>query len=198
MKKILISPLIKKNKFNDLLFSVENNWYKFFRKKNINLITFSPNAKLIKNDITSVILPGGNDLTKFLNSKENIMRKKNDLKILKYALKKNIPILAVCYGFQLIAEKYGSNIIKIKNHIKKTHLLSFNLNDYKKIYVNSFHNYGVFKLPRFFNKIIRCKDGSIEFASSKKKKIMCMMFHPERSISNKSYIKNLINKHLEL
>lgn len=197
MKKILISPIIKKDKYNKLLFSVENNWYNFFKKQKVSLITLSPNIKFIEESIKGVILQGGNDLPKFLNSKQNILRKKNDLMILKHALKNRIPILAICYGFQLLAESYGSKINKIKNHVRKNHLLNFKGKYKKKIYVNSFHNYGVFDLPSFFDEIVKDKDGSIEFAKSREKKIMCMMFHPERNLSNKLFIKKIIKEHFD-
>ena len=119
MKKILISPIVKKNKYNEILFSVENNWYNFFKKQNVSLITLSPNIKFIEEDIRGVILQGGNDLPKFLNSKQNILRKRNDIMILKHALKNRIPVLAICYGFQLLAESYGSKIEKSKIMLEK-------------------------------------------------------------------------------
>ena len=117
-----------------------------------------------------------------------------------YALKKKIPILAVCYGFQLIAEFYNSKMIKIKNHVKKKHKLIFKnkkISD-TRIYVNSFHNYAVLNLPDFFDEVIRCDDKTIEYAKSNKKNIMCTMFHPERKNSNQLFLKKLIFKHLKI
>ena len=45
---------------------------------------------------------------------ENSLRKKLDLSLIKFALKKRIPILGVCYGFQVIAEMYGYKLKKKK------------------------------------------------------------------------------------
>lgn len=202
MKNILISQIINKNKHNDIINQVEKNWYDFFKNSNINLITLDASKKIKKKKISAIILQGGggNDLPNFFKSKENNLRKKYDLNILKYALKKKIPILAVCYGFQLIADYYKAKIIKVNNHVRKKHLLTFKTIKKKeiKIYVNSFHNYGVFNLPKFFNEVIKCDDKSIEYAKSKNKNIMCMMFHPERKNSNQLFLKKLIFSHLKI
>lgn len=202
MKNILISQIINKNKHNDIINQVEKNWYDFFKNSNINLITLDASKKIKKKKISAIILQGGggNDLPNFFKSKENNLRKKYDLNILKYALKKKIPILAVCYGFQLIADYYKANVIKVNNHVRKKHLLTFKTIKKKeiKIYVNSFHNYGVFNLPKFFNEVIKCDDKSIEYAKSKNKNIMCMMFHPERKNSKQLFLKKLIFSHLKI
>jgi len=200
MKNILISQIIKKNSHNDIICQVEKNWYDFFKNSNINLITLDASKKIKEKKISAIILQGGNDLPNFFKSKENNLRKKYDLNILKYALKRKIPILAVCYGFQLIVDYYKAELIKVNNHVRKKHILTFNKKEKKEtqIYVNSFHNYGVFNLPKFFNVVIKCDDKSIEYAKSSNKNIMCTMFHPERKNSNQSFLKKLIFSHLKI
>jgi len=202
MKNILISQIIKKNKYNEITYQVEKNWYDFFKNSNINLITLDASKKIKEKKISAIILQGGggNDLPNFFKSKENNLRKKYDLNILKYALQRKIPILAVCYGFQLIVDYYKIKLIKVNNHVRKKHKLTFNMKKKKEIqiHVNSFHNYGVFILPKFFNEVIKCDDKSIEYAKSNNKKIMCMMFHPERKNSNRLFLKKLIFKHLKI
>ena len=108
--------------------------------------------------------------------------------------------MAVCYGFQLIAEFYRSKLIKVDNHIKKKHKLIFKdkRNKDTKVHVNSFHNYAVLNLPNFFDEVVRCDDKTIEYAKSKEKKIMCTMFHPERKNGNQIFIKKLIFNHLKI
>ena len=202
MKNILISQSIKNNSNNELVYGVEKSWYDFFNNPKVNLITLDSNKKIREKKISAIVLHGGggNDLPKFVNTKENILRKKNDLNIFKYALRKKIPVLGVCYGFQLIAEFYNSRLIKIDNHVKKVHKLVFKNKKKKviKIDVNSYHNYAVLNLPNFFNEITRCKDESIEYAKSDKKNLMCMMFHPERKNSNKFFLKKLIFNHFKI
>ena len=203
IKNILISPKVSIDKHGKINHVVEDTWYKFFKSQNINLLTFNSYSSLkikLKNiKISSVILHGGNDLTCFVKNKENIIREKIDKKILLYAIKKNIPILGVCYGFQLIANFFGTNLKKVNKHVNNKHILNFdNKKKIVRVKVNSFHNYAVYRLPSHFKQIKKCSDNTIEFAYSKNKKIMCTMFHPERKNWNESFIKKIVYKHLDI
>jgi len=203
MNNILISSKIKKNQFGQLTYEIEEGWWNFFRNKKINLLTSNLysnfNRKFKSLNISAIILPGGNNLTQFSKKKVDLLREKIDRKILIYGIKKKIPILGVCYGFQLIADYYGVRLKKVKNHIKKKHLLDFKTDKLSiKIQVNSFHNYVVNNLPDYFNEVVKCQDGSIEYAFSQQKKIMCMMFHPERKNNDKLFLKKLVFKFLNI
>ena len=54
----------------------------------------------IKKKIDLIIIPGGNDL--FKNDKLTKVRLKVEKELIKYSLKKNIPLLGVCRGMQVI------------------------------------------------------------------------------------------------
>lgn len=204
MKNILISVKIKKNKFGKINYILENNWTKYFHKKKINLIPVNyknqNKKKLDHFNPIGIILSGGNDLKTIYKKKENLIREKNDKFILKYGLKKKIPILAVCYGFQFIAKFYNSKLVKIKNHIRKFHTLEIKKKFpfKKKIIVNSFHNFGFYSLSNIFSNIIKTNDGSIEIARIKKKKILCFMFHPERKNKSQKILNKIVFNHLKI
>ena len=108
------------------------------------------------------------DICKLLNSSrfdrnsEDIYRKIDKLgnknftyiyekKLFKYYYKKNKPILAICRGFQLIADIYGIKLEKINNHVRKFHSLKIDRSKYikdKSLKVNSYHNYCIKDLPK--------------------------------------------------
>jgi len=204
MKNILISQKILQDKNNQILFSIEGNWNKFFNKTNVNLISLNLNdfdkKKIDLLNPKGLILHGGNDLPKHKKEKHNVLRKKIDKFLFKYALRKKIPILAVCYGFQFIADFYGIKLSKKSKHVRTIHTLKLNRffkkKYYKKIVINSYHNYVVKKLPKNFNFISRCFDESIELAISDKNKILCVMFHPERKNRDQRIVKKLVLSHL--
>ena len=203
MKNVFILPRVYKDESKQLRYSIEKNWIKFFDKKKINIIPFISNNRKIENIFKickphALVISGGNDI--FSKSYEDVYRYKNNIKILKYFLKKKKPILAVCYGFQLIADMYGYKVKKSDLHVKLRHKLDISTFYEKQVYlnVNSYHNYVVYKLPSFFNKIIKHHDGSIELALSKSKKIICTMFHPERKNIKQNKIKKIIYKHFNI
>ena len=50
------------------------------------------------------------------------------------------------------------------------------------------------ELPSEYKNISNTKDGSIEIAEHKKKKILCLMFHPERAMKSQQQILKSIKK----
>lgn len=125
MKNIIISPKIILDKNNQVNFSLEKNWIDYFYSKNINLISIYQfpiqvgKLKLLKP--AGLILHGGNDIYFNKKDKINILRKKMDNELLKFALRKKIPILGVCFGFQFIADFYGVKMSYSSKHAKTKH-----------------------------------------------------------------------------
>lgn len=198
MKNILISGKIIKDKYNQIGEFLDEAWINYFKNKNINLINCNvPTNKLLKKlTISGVILTGGNDLYKIKKKRFNKIRDIKDSKLLNFALSNNIPVLGVCRGFQFIASKMGGVISKKKGHVKKKHILKVNDKIFnqkiKKININSFHDYVVIKLSKKFRKTFQLSDKSIELAISNNKKILLMMFHPERKNISDRVIKKII------
>jgi gamma-glutamyl-gamma-aminobutyrate hydrolase PuuD len=199
MKLGLISQKIYNDKYNQINFALENNWINFFKKKKIKLIPIFSNEldlnyyfKFLNVDFL-IITGGSNNI--YSNSKENILRQKIEKKLISLAIKKKIPILAVCYGFQLVAKINSGKIYKSKHKPDTNHNICV---DNKNINVNSYHNYSVLKLSDDFKIIGKHKDNSIEIAYSKKKKLLCTMFHPERKNKSQQFINKLIFKFLNI
>jgi gamma-glutamyl-gamma-aminobutyrate hydrolase PuuD len=199
MKLGLISQKIYNDKYNQINFALENNWINFFKKKKIKLIPIFSNElnldyyfKFLNVDFL-IITGGSNNI--YSNSKENILRQKIEKKLISLAIKKKIPILAVCYGFQFVAKINSGKIYKSKHKPDTNHDICV---DKKNINVNSYHNYSVLKLSDDFKIIGKHKDNSIEIAFSEKKKILCTMFHPERKNKSQQFINKLIFKFLNV
>jgi N5-(cytidine 5'-diphosphoramidyl)-L-glutamine hydrolase len=206
MRNILITQSLIENKHKELVWSLEENWYKYFQNKNINLVPLNSNfqnfKKIIQTKPLGIVFSGGNDLNFLKKEKVNFIRDSLEKKILETVLKKKIPILGVCRGFQLIASYFKCKIIKQKGHVKTIHELKINKQIYKhklkNIKVNSFHNFTVQTLPKSFELVVKHKDGSIEIASSKKLKILSLMFHPERKNISQKAIDKVIFSHFNI
>ena len=196
--KFIITPYLYYNKFNKICFSINKEWYDLFNnyKSNLHIITYNDKTNLKKKDFkgyNGIILSGGGDLYTFKKNKINLLRDKFEKKIINFAISNNIPILAVCRGYQLVGQKFKFKQKKINSHRNKEHLI-YSQDKKKKINVNSYHKIGVIKLNSDFEILFSHQDGSIEICQSKKKKILCFMFHPERFSKNQNIIDNLIKR----
>ena len=192
--KVGIVPTFKEEHKNqiDLSFDLRINdlLNKIFKSYKLLIIKSEKDL----NDINFVIFCGGNDLIKFNKSKRNIMRNILDIKILKLCVRKKITVLGICYGMQMIANHFKSKIVKKKNHIDD-HKINF-LFTKKKIKVNSFHNYAVIKLGNALKPIAIANDQTYEAFKHKTKKILGIMWHPERYKKIKKIDVDLIIKYL--
>ena len=108
-----------------------------------------------------------------------------------YFKRKNKPILAICRGYQLIMNFYNCHIRKHKGHVGTTHNLNISKSrflNFKRIKVNSYHKFSIFNVPNQFKKVSLHKDKSVEISEHKTKKILCLIFHPERKTDQKKKI----------
>lgn len=176
MKNFLITPFLFKNKYKKIVLGLNHEWYEFAKKNKINLIIVNNKQelnKIFKIKIHGLILSGGNDLTNIKKNTINSLREKNEVEIIKYIIKKKLPIIGICKGFQLFSKICGSSIVKINNHQSKNHNVIMRNNrllNRKSINTNSFHKYGVINLPKTFEIYGTTKDNNIEIAINKKKK----------------------------
>ena len=201
MKTLVVSPKISIDKHKKINFHIDQDLSNFLNRLNVKIVpVVLKNNKL---DLDSVkyadglILAGGGDISRKKKTKVNKIRDNYEKKLFKYYSKRNKPILAICRGFQLIADIHGIKLEKINNHVRKFHSLKIDRSKFIKdkiLNVNSYHDYCIKDLPKNFTKVSNTKDGSIEIAEHKSKKILCLMFHPERKMkSKKNILKSIKN-----
>lgn len=206
MRNIIISQKFFFDNHKQLNWSLEDNWFKYLKNKKINLIPLNHyvfnNKKILNLRPQGIIISGGNNLYDIEKLEENLIRDKFEIKMVKFAIKHKIPILGICKGFQLIAKLFNSKLIKVSKHANINHKLKI----FKKIcgikiktlQVNSYHNYAIKNLPKIFEMVIRHTDQTIEIAKSKKLKILCLMFHPERKNISQTDIDKIVFSHLKI
>ena len=178
---------------------------KLYNKKYIKLTkTEKKELKSIVDNIDGLLIQGG---SKWFNFDEYIY---------KYALKKDIPVLGICLGMQMMCKvdvdkgKAKDNTVKnntIINHKQnKKYVHKVYINDNTKlqsiikkkcILVNSRHRYHVEILK---NLIISAKsmDGIIEAVEYKDKKfIIGLEWHPESTFDDDVYSRRLFKKFIK-
>ena len=130
------------------------------------------------NYVKGIILSGG----------PATVTKKNHQKVPKEIFFKNIPILGICYGLQLIANLFGGSIKSSKKkrefgrailHKKKKSLLikNFFSENNKSVWMS--HQDAVTKLPKGFKVIASTNKSKLTIIENTQKKIYGIQFHPE-------------------
>jgi gamma-glutamyl-gamma-aminobutyrate hydrolase PuuD len=200
-KKILILPKVISRYGNQIEFSFEIKFINFIESVITKSEIIICSGKQHKN-FDALIISGGNDLyTKSLKNIDMIRKKYVDF-YYKKAVKKKIPIIAFCYGAQYIANKFKLALLKKNNHLTKHNITNIDpinsLKVKKNRLVNSFHKFCVTGGGKYFTPIYKSADGTIECLFSKNKKILAIMWHPEREKNFLNEDKKLVGNFLKL
>ena len=186
-------------KFNETRDSLDQRWIGIANKLKLTPIILpnSSNSKinnLIRKKPKLIVLTGGNDI--LLNNKQNNKFSKNrdlfEINLIRFAIKKNIPLLGVCRGMQIINIFFKGKISAVKNHVGKDHRIYYDkkYSKYFSEYVNSYHKWGI-KQNELSDELISIAtdfDKRIECFIHKKKNIMGIMWHPERRDNKKDIL----------
>ncbi len=195
MKSIILSSKLIIDKYGKVNFLTDEDLSNYINKLGLNILPLSIKKNQINTEnlrlAKGLILSGGGDIYKYKKNKINKLRDSIEIKLFNYFFKKNLPILLICRGFQLMIDMHKIKLFKQKNHVRKSHLLKLSNSKFlkhSKLSVNSYHNYSIKKLPVNYINVASTKDGSIEIAEHKSKKILGLMFHPERNMKSKELV----------
>lgn len=185
---IFISPKILKDNNKSITYTLEKNWFDYAKKIGFNIVLITNPDDLTGYFKTfrpiGLIVSGGGNIYSKEKNKLNLMRDLNEIKYINFFLKKKLPILAICRGYQLFCYKNNIKINTLINHVTKNHPIKIIGNDklinFTKLNTNSYHNFGVYNLNKNFLTIGKSKDNSIEIAKLKNHLMYLVMFHPER------------------
>lgn len=205
----LTQRLLNHANYNEQRETLALDWGSFFQKELLPLgflplplsfqIPFEDYYQNNHHQIKAVILTGGNDLSIFNSSKENVLRDDYETHLIQHCIQFNIPILAICRGAQLLAHYFESEINKIENHVGN-HFVKDNENNIFK--VNSFHHYGITKLgkslkPLAFSYFNQNNNNlkTIEAFCHLNLPFYAMMWHIEREngLNNKNIFNSFLN-----
>lgn len=201
MKKIAITQrLIQNQDYHEIREALDINYAKLLEECGFLpiILPYECDFKKYfkKMRIDGIVLTGGNDLYLYNNNELSKKRDKFEYKLISYAIKKDIQILGICRGMQIVADYFGNKLIKVDKQINIKHTLIINkesklkkeLSKLKK--VNSFHSYAIEDINKEFIVSAKNKQGIIKAIEHKKYKIFCQMWHTER---NTPFNKNEIN-----
>lgn len=138
---------------------------------------------LESSNINGVILSGGNDLNIFNANILSEMRDNYESNVIKICIERQIPLLGVCRGAQMIAHFFGSsiesNLMNKKdsiNHVKNHQIVTKN----ETFNVNSYHNFCITNLGDNLEVLACATDKTIESFKHINLPIYAIMWHIER------------------
>tara|TARA_Y100000748_G_scaffold80044_1_gene66021 strand:+ start:2391 stop:3059 length:669 start_codon:yes stop_codon:yes gene_type:complete len=222
MKNILITQRIGKDKYGEYYDYLESSYIKYFNQYDINPIIL-PNSisdviKFYKNNkCTRIIMTGGDDISQSLYDKKYnkinanyYQRDLNEKTLINYAVKRKIPLLGICRGFQIINVCLGGKLTRdltkiIQSSKTKKHKVIFT-NQFakeinkKSVQVNSFHNQGVThkQLASDLVALGFSDDGNlVEIYKHNQLPIIGIQWHPERKNFSENFDKYIFKLFLK-
>jgi N5-(cytidine 5'-diphosphoramidyl)-L-glutamine hydrolase len=137
--------------------------------------------------LSGIILTGGNDLS-YVSPDVGTAPERDRFEhhLLTYCANRNLPVLGVCRGFQLLNVHHGGGLVPLRGHVARQHPVQiaeqppfFALNTGE---VHSYHKYGINAtcLSPSFLPVAWADDGTIEAAVHQTLPHYAVMWHPER------------------
>jgi N5-(cytidine 5'-diphosphoramidyl)-L-glutamine hydrolase len=204
MKRIAVTQRVyETSSFGERRDALDQKWIKFLMSVDL-LPVLLPNQldcakKIIKeNQIDGILLTGGNSLVRYGGDAPE--RDKLEYFLLDWAMRKNIPLLGVCRGMQIIQDKFENGLEVVSNHVGKRHALvvknDCRLSDVVKSIsdVNAYHDYGTREVSGKLVSVATSFDGIVMAVEHYEKKIFGVMWHSEREYPFREQDKNLFRE----
>ena len=132
-------------------------------------------AAAICETVDGVVLTGGNDLAAYGGDAPE--RDETENALLALAERRDLPVLGVCRGMQVIQHRFGARLEKVDGHVARRQCISI---DGRRVEVNSFHHFGATEVhPPLLGWAI-ADDGVIKAVKHQDRHIVGVMWHPER------------------
>lgn len=137
--------------------------------------------------VDGVILTGGNDLPGAESASADAPeRDVCERAVLRWCSDRQVPLVGVCRGMQLLVQEYGGQLRPVSNHVGLVHPLVVTSDALPEIQgrtVNSFHAFGTHAsdVGPELEVLAHAPDGVVEMVRHRHRPQWGMMWHPERA-----------------
>jgi N5-(cytidine 5'-diphosphoramidyl)-L-glutamine hydrolase len=137
-----------------------------------------------------VVLSGGNDLCDYGGDAPE--RDATERALLDLAVQARLPVFGICRGLQMLTHYLGGALHAITGHAGTRHRVHGEQGAFD---TNSFHNWGIARLPEQTRILYRADDESVEAWRHAVLPLCGVMWHPEREATLAEEDRRLIHEH---
>jgi N5-(cytidine 5'-diphosphoramidyl)-L-glutamine hydrolase len=127
-------------------------------------------------DVAGLVLTGGNDLAALGGDAPE--RDATENALLEDAESRNLPVIGVCRGMQVIQQRHAVPLRRIQGHVTPRQTIDI---EGKETEVNSYHNFGASESRPPLNAWAHARDGIVKAIRHSERPVTGIMWHPERS-----------------
>jgi len=144
--------------------SLEHSWYEFLQGH--TLIPIANRLPVDITDLDALIITGGDD---------HPVRNQVEHELVSCMFSRNVPVIGICHGCQLLTEKLGGTVVPVDGHIDSYHAVTYHEQQHL---VNSYHKLRIEQTPPGATVLAHDPDGYVE--SWIMGRTAGIMWHPER------------------
>jgi putative glutamine amidotransferase len=127
-------------------------------------------------DVAGLVLTGGNDLAVLGGDAPE--RDATENALLEDAESRNLPVIGVCRGMQVIQHRHAVPLRRIQGHVTRRQSIDI---EGKETEVNSYHNFGADESRPPLDAWAHARDGIVKAIRHSERPVTGIMWHPERS-----------------
>jgi len=126
-------------------------------------------------DVAGLVLTGGNDLAALGGDAPD--RDATENALLEDAESRNLPVIGVCRGMQVIQQRHAVPLRRIQGHVTPRQTIDI---EGKETEVNSYHNFGAMGSRPPLDVWASAEDGVVKAIRHSNHRVIGIMWHPER------------------
>jgi gamma-glutamyl-gamma-aminobutyrate hydrolase PuuD len=144
--------------------SLEHSWYEYLQGH--TLVSIPNRLPISVPDLDVLIVTGGDD---------HPVRNQVEHELVDIMLARNIPVIGICHGCQLLTQRLGGTVVPVSDHMNSYHEVDYHGQPHL---VNSYHNLRIERSPPGATVLARDPDGHTE--AWIRGRTAGIMWHPER------------------
>ncbi|MFD7666053.1 gamma-glutamyl-gamma-aminobutyrate hydrolase family protein [Streptomyces sp. NPDC059788] len=168
------------NEFGERRYALDVRWFPLLHACGLTPVPLPNDPRLALHTaraagLRGLLLTGGDDLAEYGGPTPE--RDRTEQALLAWAVDRDLPVLGVCRGTQIILRSYGAELVPVDGHVATRHAIRTEGGAIRT--VNSYHRMAALAAPPPLLATATC-DGTVEAVRHRHARVEGIMWHPER------------------